>query len=455
MTHDAWLPDLGRARGVKYQLIADALERAVTRGVVRGGDRLPPQRELAARLNVDLTTVTKAFDVARRRGLIEPRGRLGSFVREPGATPFTDLPQVDTAMNMPPELPEGVLGRAIADGTTALLRHGSGARLQYQPPGGALQDRAAGARLLERLCAPTLPEQVVIAAGGQNALHAILAAGLAPGDTILCGAYVYSGLKALAARAGLRLCSVADWDRASVEDAIARHRPQAIYLVPTNDNPTARTLTLAERRTIAGLVRAHEVQLIEDDAYGALAADRLPPVSSFVADRSWYVASTSKLLSPALRVAFVRAPGVAAALRLASDLHETAIMAPPINAALVSGWVLDGSFDRLVADMREEVRARRVIVAEELADLPYQAHPEGYHLWVPVPAGLTGRELAFALRGASIPVIAAERFAVDGAPDAAVRVSLGGLSGPDAIRRALRLLRGHLQGGERRREFMV
>ncbi|TIW03192.1 MAG: GntR family transcriptional regulator, partial [Mesorhizobium sp.] len=33
------------------------------------GDRLPPQRELARLLGVDLTTVTRAFSEARRRNL--------------------------------------------------------------------------------------------------------------------------------------------------------------------------------------------------------------------------------------------------------------------------------------------------------------------------------------------------------------------------------------------------
>lgn len=168
MTTEPWVPALIDGAGAKYQAIADAIEAAVADGSLRGGDRLPPQRELATRLRVDLTTVTKAYDVARQRGLIEARGRLGSFIREPEDTSFAQLPQVDTGMNMPPDLREGALGKAIADGTTALLRHGSGARLQYQPPGGALQDRIAGAELITQICTTTVAEQAVLTAGGQK-----------------------------------------------------------------------------------------------------------------------------------------------------------------------------------------------------------------------------------------------------------------------------------------------
>ncbi|MCW6531895.1 PLP-dependent aminotransferase family protein [Sphingomonas sp. MMSM20] len=444
MTTELWLPTLIDGAGAKYQAIADAIETAVATGRLRGGDRLPPQRELASRLKVDLTTVTKAYDVARQRGLIEAKGRLGSFVREPGDTSFAQLPQVDTGMNMPPDLREGAIGKAIADGTTALLRHSSGARLQYQPPGGALQDRIAGAELIAQICTATVAEQTVLTAGGQNALHAILASTLERGDAIACGRYVYSGLKALAARLGLRLVALPEMSAAALKEALRGESIRALYLVPTNDNPTAHTLTAAAREALAETAVAAGLQIIEDDAYGLLAGDRLPTLTAFAAANSWYVASTSKVISPALRVAFVRAPTVEAALRLAVDVHETTIMPPPINAALVSSWIRQGVLQTLIAEMREEVRARRTVADEALGDIAYAAHPDGYHLWIGIANGATGRELAEAMRGHDLQIIPAGRFAVEGAPDDAIRVSLGGAADREGLARGLRTLRGHL-----------
>lgn len=441
---EMWLPDLAGGAGAKYQAIAGAIESAVAQGRLRGGDRLPPQRELATRLGVDLTTVTRAYDVARQRGLIEGKGRLGSFIREPGDTSFARLPQVDTGMNVPPDLRDGAILRAIADGTVALLRHGSGARLQYQPPGGALQDRIAGADLISRICAPSVAEQVVLTAGGQSALHAILASTLAPGDAIACGQYVYSGLKALASRLGLRLVPLPDMSVDALVQACRTETIRALYVIPTNDNPTARTLTLAERMDLAATVVARGMTLIEDDAYGMLAADPVPGITAFARGNAWYIASASKILSPSLRVAFVRAPSVEAALRLAVDVQETTIMAPPINAALVSNWIGQGTLDALIAEMRDEVRLRRAAAAQALCDVDYAGHPEGYHLWIPVRNGMTGRELADAMRGFAVQITPAERFAVGGAPDCAVRVSLGGAADTDGMVSALRTLRGHL-----------
>ena len=84
--------------------IADALQAAVADGSLQPGDRLPPQRLLAAQLDVDLTTITRAYDEARRRHLLEGRGARGTYV----AAPKVELTAVlDLSMNTPPP-PDGV-----------------------------------------------------------------------------------------------------------------------------------------------------------------------------------------------------------------------------------------------------------------------------------------------------------------------------------------------------------
>jgi DNA-binding transcriptional MocR family regulator len=59
--------------GPRFLQIADALQAAVVDGSLKPGDRLPPQRQLAAQLDVDLTTITRAYGEARRRILVALR----------------------------------------------------------------------------------------------------------------------------------------------------------------------------------------------------------------------------------------------------------------------------------------------------------------------------------------------------------------------------------------------
>ena len=66
-----WLRPLDPSLGPRYLQIADLIGEAVVEGLLRPGDRLPPQRWLADWLDVDLTTVTRAYHEARRRNLLD------------------------------------------------------------------------------------------------------------------------------------------------------------------------------------------------------------------------------------------------------------------------------------------------------------------------------------------------------------------------------------------------
>ena len=121
-----WLPRLAARRGPRFLQIADALQAALADGALQPGDRLPPQRQLAAQLGVDLTTVTRAYDEARRRHLLEGRGARGTYV----AAPKVELDaMLDLGMNTPPP-PAGVdfddllrqgLSQVLMRADTALL----------------------------------------------------------------------------------------------------------------------------------------------------------------------------------------------------------------------------------------------------------------------------------------------------------------------------------------------
>ncbi|MFL9839674.1 PLP-dependent aminotransferase family protein [Sphingomonas sp. ST-64] len=441
--NDRWIPDPTELGGVKYVAIADALAQAIDTGVVKAGDRLPPQRHLADRLGVDLTTVTRAYEAARLRGFIEGRGRSGSYVRDPSKAEVPRRQTPDAGMNMPPELPRDILGRTIAQTISELMSHNAASSLQYQPAGGAREDRIVGAELLTRLGVSSVDDDVLISSGGQSALSAIMSALFDVGDAIACGSHVYPGFRAIAERLGLRLIALPRIDAEALRRVCTRGDIKALYLVPTNDNPTAATLTASERQAIAHVAEEQDVQIIEDDAYGALAASPIAPVASYVPHRTWYIASTSKIISPALRVAFLRAPNMAGGLRLASILHETTIMAPPLNVALVSAWISNGTFDQLLAKMRDESAKRQQLASELLAGLDVSSHPEGYHLWLRLPSHLTGRNLADLMRPTGLSVIPSERFAVGDAGPEAVRVSFGGSISPDRLRSGLMRLRGY------------
>jgi DNA-binding transcriptional regulator YhcF (GntR family) len=74
-----WTPTIEDRTGPVYLRIVEALASDISRGRLRRGEVLPTHRALAKVLDVDLTTVTRAYAEARRRGLSE--GRAGNVRR--------------------------------------------------------------------------------------------------------------------------------------------------------------------------------------------------------------------------------------------------------------------------------------------------------------------------------------------------------------------------------------
>ena len=254
----SWLSSLGSDGGPKYAAIADAIAAAVRSGELRPGERLPPQRELAARLGVDLTTVTRAYRLAAQAGLIEGAGKLGSFVRNDAVAPIFGETASEAGMNVPPQPAFGLLSEAIRTGTATLLRAGRHSPiLQYQPSLGHKLDRAEAAAALASRGVAATADEIAITAGAQNALHAILAARFQAGDGIACGRFIYPGMAALARRMDIRLVPIAsDAHGMSAEALDAAEGVRGVYLTPTNDNPTAVTMGAIRRREIANVCAA-------------------------------------------------------------------------------------------------------------------------------------------------------------------------------------------------------
>ncbi|MEI6101595.1 MAG: GntR family transcriptional regulator, partial [Eubacteriales bacterium] len=77
-----------------YIAIAEALERDIKAGVLKSGEKIPTHRELAKIVGVNVTTATRAYNEAEKRGLITSIVGNGTFVTSDlGNNPSLFIPE--------------------------------------------------------------------------------------------------------------------------------------------------------------------------------------------------------------------------------------------------------------------------------------------------------------------------------------------------------------------------
>lgn len=437
----AWLGNFVLHGGPRYLQIADFIERALSDGRLKPGDRLPAQRRLASLLQVDLTTVTRAYDEAKRRNLLEGRGAQGTYA----AAPKVELIEMmDLSMNMPPP-PEGIdfcdmLKQGLAQ---VLLRTDSELLMSYHLGGGSEAARAAGASWLAPMFGKVEQDHIAICPGAQAALAALILMLSRPGEVILAEPAVYPGLRSAAQLLGRRVATVpVDGDGMlpdMLERACREHGAPLVYLNPTLQNPTALTMPEQRRREIAAVAERCGALIIEDDPYWLLAERAPPPVAHFAPRQVYYVATLSKTLTPGLRTAFVLLPSVEERQRFLVALRAFALMSAPLTTALATQWIHDGTAGRLLAGVRNEARARQVLTRQVLAGT-LQGSSDGIHVWLPLPSYWTSREFAAATRAEGLAVTASDAFVAGPPPPNAIRISLGACRNRTRLAAALKKL---------------
>ncbi|MGE0054688.1 MAG: PLP-dependent aminotransferase family protein [Hyphomicrobium sp.] len=445
----AWIPRLNHAGNLKYLSIIEALESDIRSGALKPGERLPPHRAIADALGVDVTTVTRAFNEAKSRGLVQATAGRGTFVsaewRDANMAALENAVSVDLSMNSPPQPEAANVVALFAEATAQVLsgRHGA-FRLHYQETTGSAYDRAAASEWLARRIADITTARVLLSSGAQCALYAILTMLLSHGDLIAAGAFTYPGLKAIAARRGFRLAAL-DMDSdgilpESFERLCLREPPKALYVIPTMDNPTTATLSVARRRLLADIARRFGVAIVEDDPYAPLSAEPHEPIASFAPDITWHIATLSKCATPAMRIAYVVAPDGAGALHLQSVLRATNLMPPPVNAAVCSNWIGMGVLDRITLAIRRENNARHALARSALRDQRLAADHDGHHIWLHLPDYWRADTFAGHAARSGISVVPASAFAISNSSVQAVRLSLGVAPSRAVLTDALRTL---------------
>ena len=185
-----------------------------------------------------------------------------------------------------------------------------------------------------------------------------------------------------------------------LERACRESGSRLVYLNPTLQNPTTRTLTESRRCDLLRAAAACGAQVIEDDPY-RLFLDAAPPTMASLAPASvFHISTLAKCLTPGLRTAYVLAPDLDSRAHVLASMRSFALMATPLMSALAA---VDRQRRRPGHPGRRarEAQARQLMarrVLQGAAVMAQDAPAEGIHQWLSLPAPWTANALARAAR---------------------------------------------------------
>ncbi|MBQ1281778.1 MAG: PLP-dependent aminotransferase family protein [Oscillospiraceae bacterium] len=325
--------------------------------------------------------------------------------------------------------------------------------LQYGPTVGIKDLREV---IAEQLLAPkgvhVSPDQIMITVGGLEGISLTCELFIDPGDIILVEKPTFVHAVETFDMFEARCIGVEMDDDGMIledlEEKIKKYHPKMVYVIPTFQNPSGRTMCLARRKRLAEIAAEYDVLVMEDDPYRDIrySGEDLAPIKSF--DTSGNVIlgnSFSKIFSAGSRLGYLVASD-AKMMEYMKDaksaLNSHTSLLPQILCAEFFKRGYFPAHHKMICDLYRE---RRDTMVESIrAYFPEGTkfvYPDGgLFTWAQLPGGLNTAELlkeSVARPDVKVSYVAGEKFFTDGEPVTnCMRLSFGAIP-PEKIRTAV------------------
>jgi 2-aminoadipate transaminase len=333
-------------------------------------------------------------------------GMKGSAIRE--LLKYTQEPDVISLAGGMPD-PESFPMREIEEACRHILLHNGGKALQYGATEGHRPLKEHLATTMRKYGVPAVPDNVLLTHGSQQALDLVGKLFINPGDYVITSRPTYLGAiqawNAYEARyQTVNLDDdgmVVDEIEQAYEKAVAQsgHAPKFVYVLPNFHNPAGTTLSLERRQLLADVATRLDLPVVEDDPYGQLRyeGEDVLPICALIPERTIYLGTYSKTLSPGLRLGWIVCPEMLIQrfiqAKQGADLHTGTFV-----QYIASDICQRGLLKPHVKQLRQIYKERRDTMLDALVEFWPEGcgwtHPQGgLFLWAWVPESIDTMKL--------------------------------------------------------------
>jgi DNA-binding transcriptional MocR family regulator len=363
----------------------------VSGGQLRSGARLPTVRTTASRLGVSPATVSEAWKRLIDAGLIETRGRAGSFV----TLESRSGPTRSRRMGSYSDPFAQALASGSPDPTLMPSIHSAVGKVATDAFAPFYPAEPVHAPLRHRLLRdwPFLPDDLTVMDGALDAIDRALAATTNVGDKVVVEDPNFPPLLDILESRRCELLPVRlDDEGIRVDDLLTAlsQEPKALVVQPRAHNPTGTVMSERRAAAIANVLVDLSTVVIEDDHSYGISDAPLASLGAFLPERTIHVRSFSKGYGPDLRLAAVGGPGA-----VIESMNQRRLLGPGWSSRILQAILLELLEDPIAAEVLESSRRtyarRRSSACDLLRSRGIRVRDgDGLNLWVAVDNEQTG-----------------------------------------------------------------
>jgi len=451
----SWKPEKSKLTQPLYLSLAKLLEQDIKDGTLVPHTKLPPQRELADYLDINLSTVTKAFKLCQLNGFLYAVIGRGTFV-SPNAGVSIAIQDTKTNRNtiefgiIKPldfmnQYTEEAMKKVLANSAVDSL-------LDYSAPFGSPYQKSAALKWFSKFGLHPHAEDIFFTTGGQNAFAVVLITLFHHGDKIATDRFTYSNFIELANMLNIKLVPIQGDEKGILpEDLEMQCRLQGlqgVYLVPTYSNPVGTLMDTPRKEALAKIIRNHRLTLIEDDIYAFLAPPDYVPLSAFCPQEGCYIASLSKSICPGLRVAIMSVPHRFTAL-IARGIFNINVKTSSISIETAAYMIHTGIAEEIINKKRTLALKRNLIFEQYFPSST--PTPLSFCRWLPLPQALYDLPMEQLAMEEGIHLFHSNRFLVGTPPkEQFLRIAISSADTKEDLEYGLKKLKSLLFEDERK-----
>jgi len=402
----------------KYKKFTDEIEKNITNGLLKPGDRLPSVRKIKDEYQISISSVQNGYDYLVYKGLVKSIPRSGYIVDYQlnknsifSDADFKPIPrnsvfrenlfatshqvQHNEIIHLNAAVPSDFLipQKLVLSAMQKAIREKGASLLRYYPSNGKEELRGLISKRSALHGELVQQDEIIITDGALQALYIALAVTTQPNDIIAVESPCVFSVLEVIANLHLRTVEIPVRNTTGIDLNILEHVCQknnikAIVVTSNFHNPTGILMSDKSKKDLYNIASSNDIPIIENDIYGDLYFNGTRPSTIRNYDNKDLVitvSSFSKSIAPGIRLGWLSAGRYfSSAERLKFALGRSV---SPINQEVVIKLLSTLSYDRHLRSLRRQLELQAIKLVnhfnEYFPDEISTTIPQGgYSLWI-------------------------------------------------------------------------